>query len=70
MAIKYTKIFRSKTLQNLPKLVIFGLKTNHLVTLLLFRVVLKRIGVAPALVTRPNAGSDHLENKPGLPNFS
>jgi hypothetical protein len=22
------------------------------------------------LVTRPNAGSDHLENKPGLPNFS
>jgi hypothetical protein len=30
MAIKYVKIFRSKALQNLPKL---GLKRNHLATL-------------------------------------
>jgi hypothetical protein len=33
MVIKYTKIFHRKTPQNLPKLVIFGLKTNHPATL-------------------------------------
>jgi hypothetical protein len=33
MAIKYIDIFPSKALQNLPKLVFFGLKTNHLATL-------------------------------------
>jgi hypothetical protein len=33
MVIKYTKIFHCKTLQNLTKIGIFGLKTNHLATL-------------------------------------
>jgi hypothetical protein len=33
MAIKYTNIFQSKALQNLPKLGFFGLKTNRLATL-------------------------------------
>jgi hypothetical protein len=33
IAIKYTNIFHYKTLQNLPKNGIFGLKTNHLATL-------------------------------------
>jgi hypothetical protein len=33
MAIKYTNIYHSKALQNLPKFWIFGLKTNHLATL-------------------------------------
>jgi hypothetical protein len=33
MVIKYTKIFHCKTRQNLPKIGIFGLKTNHLATL-------------------------------------
>jgi hypothetical protein len=33
MFIKNTKIFRNKTLQNLPKFGIFCLKTNHLATL-------------------------------------
>jgi hypothetical protein len=33
MGIKYTKIVHSKTLQNLSKLGFFGLKTNHLATL-------------------------------------
>jgi hypothetical protein len=32
MAIKYTNIFHRSTLKNLPKLVFFGLKTNHLAT--------------------------------------
>jgi hypothetical protein len=34
MVIKYTNIFHSKALQNLPKLGFFGLKINHLVTLM------------------------------------
>jgi hypothetical protein len=34
MAIKYTKIFHCKILQNLPKLWTFGLKIYHLATLL------------------------------------
>jgi hypothetical protein len=33
-AINYTNVFHFKTLQNLPKNGIFGLKTNHLATLL------------------------------------
>jgi hypothetical protein len=33
MVIKYARIFHCKTLQNLPKIGIFGLKTNHLATL-------------------------------------
>jgi hypothetical protein len=32
MAVIYTDIFHRKTLQNLPKLENFGLKTNHLAT--------------------------------------
>jgi hypothetical protein len=32
--LKYTNIFNSKALQNLPKLVFFGLKMCHLATLL------------------------------------
>jgi hypothetical protein len=35
MVIIYIKIFNSKTIQNLPKLGFFGLKTNHLATLVL-----------------------------------
>jgi hypothetical protein len=34
MVIKYTNIYHSKALQNLPKFGILGLKTNHLATLL------------------------------------
>jgi hypothetical protein len=34
MVIKYTKIFYCKTLKNLPKFGFFGLKTNHLATLM------------------------------------
>jgi hypothetical protein len=34
VSINYTSIFQCKTLQNLPKIWIFGLKTNHLATLL------------------------------------
>jgi hypothetical protein len=34
MAKEYTNLFHSKDLQNLPKLVFFGLKTNHLATLI------------------------------------
>jgi hypothetical protein len=34
MVIKYNNIYHSKALQNLPKFGIFGLKTNHLATLL------------------------------------
>jgi hypothetical protein len=34
MAIKYTNIFRSKALQNIPNLGFFGLRINHLATLL------------------------------------
>jgi hypothetical protein len=33
-AVKYTKIFHSKTLLNIPKLGFFGLKINHLATLI------------------------------------
>jgi hypothetical protein len=33
VSIKYTNIFRCKALQNLPKFGFFGLKTNHLATL-------------------------------------
>jgi hypothetical protein len=33
MVIKYTNIYYSKALQNLPKFGIFGLKTKHLATL-------------------------------------
>jgi hypothetical protein len=33
MVIKYTNIYHSKALQNLPKFGIFGLKTNHLAIL-------------------------------------
>jgi hypothetical protein len=33
MAIKYINNFQSKALQNLPKLVLLGLKINHLATL-------------------------------------
>jgi hypothetical protein len=34
MTIKCINIFNSKALQNLPKFGCFGLKTNHLATLL------------------------------------
>jgi hypothetical protein len=34
MVLKYTKILHCKSLQNLPKIGIFGWKTNHLATLL------------------------------------
>jgi hypothetical protein len=34
VSIKYNNIFHCKTLQNLPKFGFFGLKTNHLATLL------------------------------------
>jgi hypothetical protein len=43
MIIKYTKMFPSKTLQNLPKIGIFCLKTNHLATLLCFRYFCARL---------------------------
>jgi hypothetical protein len=33
MVIKYTNIYHSKALQHLPKFGIFGLRTNHLATL-------------------------------------
>jgi hypothetical protein len=33
MVIKYTNIFHSKAIQNLPKIGIFGLKINYLATL-------------------------------------
>jgi hypothetical protein len=33
MVIKYTNIYHSKAIKNLPKFGIFGLKTNHLETL-------------------------------------
>jgi hypothetical protein len=33
MTIKYTTIFHSKALQNLPKIGIFGLQIHHLATL-------------------------------------
>jgi hypothetical protein len=33
MVIKYTNIYHSKAIQNLPKFGIFGLKTKHLATL-------------------------------------
>jgi hypothetical protein len=33
MVIQYTKIFYYKALENLPKIGIFDLKTNHLATL-------------------------------------
>jgi hypothetical protein len=40
MAIKYINFFQSKALQNLPKIGIFGLKTNHLATLVVeFNIV-------------------------------
>jgi hypothetical protein len=35
MTVKYTSIFHSKALKNLPKLGFFGLKTNRLATLFL-----------------------------------
>jgi hypothetical protein len=35
MATKYTNIFHCKNLQNLPEIEIFGLKINHLATLVL-----------------------------------
>jgi hypothetical protein len=35
MVIKYTNIYQSKALQNLPNFGFFGLKKNHLATLLL-----------------------------------
>jgi hypothetical protein len=34
MVKKYTNIYHSKARQNLPKFGIFGLKTNHLATLM------------------------------------
>jgi hypothetical protein len=34
MAIKYTNIFRRKTLQKIAKICIFGLKIYHLATLM------------------------------------
>jgi hypothetical protein len=34
MAIKYVNIFQSKALHNFFQIVIFGLKTNHLATLM------------------------------------
>jgi hypothetical protein len=37
MAIKYTNIFHSKVLKNLPKLGFLGLKIYHLATLVLIR---------------------------------
>jgi hypothetical protein len=33
MAIKCINIFQSKAMKSFPKMVIFGLKTNHLATL-------------------------------------
>jgi hypothetical protein len=33
MVIKYTNVYHSKALQNVPKFGIFGLKTNHLAAL-------------------------------------
>jgi hypothetical protein len=33
VSIKYTSIFRCKSLQNLPKFGYFGFKTNHLASL-------------------------------------
>jgi hypothetical protein len=36
-SIKYTNIFHCMTLQNLTKIWIFGLKTNHLATLVVRR---------------------------------
>jgi hypothetical protein len=36
VSIKYTYIFHCKTLQNLPKFGFFGLKTNHLATLMIY----------------------------------
>jgi hypothetical protein len=38
IVIKYTNIYYSKALQNLPKFGIFGLKTNHLATLIGVRI--------------------------------
>jgi hypothetical protein len=37
MALNYINIFQSKTLQNLPQVGFFGLKINHLATLLTTR---------------------------------
>jgi hypothetical protein len=34
MATKYSNLFHSEALQNLPKLEIFGMQINHLATLL------------------------------------
>jgi hypothetical protein len=34
MSIKYTNILHFKTLQNVPKILIFGLKINHLATMI------------------------------------
>jgi hypothetical protein len=56
MVIKYTNIYHSNALQNLPKFGIFGLKTNHLATLLvgIFLIwqpcpALERISPTPAI---------------------
>jgi hypothetical protein len=38
VAVKYINIFLSKALQNLPKIGIFGLITNHLATLVLLQL--------------------------------
>jgi hypothetical protein len=44
MVIKYTNIYHSKAFQNFTKIGIFGLKTNHLATLLseLLAILCKR----------------------------
>jgi hypothetical protein len=43
MVIKYTNVFHSKALQNLPKLGFFGLKINHLATLERDQMIVKAI---------------------------
>jgi hypothetical protein len=51
MVIKYTNIYHAKALQNLPKFRIFGLKTNHLATLLETCAALKWMYYGPASQT-------------------
>jgi hypothetical protein len=45
MVIKYTNIYHSKALRNLPKFGIFGLKTNHQATLVTLWTTLLLIAV-------------------------
>jgi hypothetical protein len=50
MALEYINILQSKALKNLPNFGIFGLKTNHLATLVLGAKILVRVF---AKITRP-----------------